>query len=371
MRPAAFVLGVIVLLGTGSSVLRTLVVPRNLRTHLGGMVQTVTLGAFRFVARRTRTYERRDSVLTWAAPSTIVITLVVWLALLLLGYWLVLIGIAGGGSGSDLREAGSSLLTLGFASTAAPWVTAVDFAAAATGPILIGLFIGYLSTVYTSYNRREREVTLLTSRAGEPNWGPEIVMRHLAVRVVDELPTLWHAWESWAADVAESHANYPILIHVRSSKPNRNWLLALLSVMDAAAMSIALNPGQREGPARVTLRQGITCLRDLAEAERIQYNADPDPDTPIALPETEFTAAVDRLVAAGYESSRTAAEAWPHFRGWRINYEQIAYALAERIDAPPGRWSGVRRPPLPEADPYRPINRMPGGRVGPPDLPKP
>ena len=63
---------------------------------------------------------------------------------------------------------------------------------------------------------------------------------------------------------------------------------------------------------------------------------------------------------------RTATDAWPHFRGWRVNYEAAAYALAEAIDAPPGPWSGVRRPPLEEIRPFRPTNRMPGGRSGRP-----
>ena len=42
---------------------------------------------------------------------------------------------------------------------------------------------------------------------------------------------MWRDWERWAADVAESHTNYPVLIHVRSAQPNRNWLVALLAVL--------------------------------------------------------------------------------------------------------------------------------------------
>ena len=64
--------------------------------------------------------------------------------------------------------------------------------------------------------------------------------------------------------------------------------------------------------------------------------------------------------------SRTAQEAWPHFHGWRVNYEAPAYALALAIDAPPAAWTGVRRPPLPTIMPRRPANRMPGGRTGRP-----
>jgi len=65
---------------------------------------------------------------------------------------------------------------------------------------------------------------------------------------------------------------------------------------------------------------------------------------------------------------RSAADAWPHFRGWRVNYEAAAYALAESIDAPPAAWMGTRRPPLPVIMPQRPANRMPGGRTGRPTV---
>jgi len=186
------------------------------------------------------------------------------------------------------------------------------------------------------------------------------------VNSIDELTVLWREWERWAADVAESHVNYPVLIHVRSAQPMRNWLIALLSVMDAAALQMSLNPQVPQGPARVSLRQGFVAVRDIARAEGINVDDDPDPDRPISLTFDEFSHAYDELVSAGYQMTRTAEEAWPHFRGWRVNYEHSAYALAEAIDAVPAEWSGVRRPPLPTVRPNRPTNRMPGGRTGRP-----
>jgi len=109
-------------------------------------------------------------------------------------------------------------------------------------------------------------------------------------------------------------------------------------------------------------------VRDIARAEGIEVDDDPSPDTPIALTFEEFSAAYDDVAAAGYEMERDAAEAWPHFRGWRVNYEAAAYALAESIDAPPAAWMGERRPPLPVIMPRRPTNRMPGGRTGRPTV---
>jgi len=129
---------------------------------------------------------------------------------------------------------------------------------------------------------------------------------------------------------------------------------------------MSVNPQIPQATARVALRQGFVAVRDIAIAEGIVIDEDPDPDTSISLTFEEFEAAYDDVAASGYEMARSALDAWPHFRGWRINYEASAYALAERIDAPPAAWSGVRRPPLAVIMPQRPQNRMPGGRTGRP-----
>jgi hypothetical protein len=57
---------------------------------------------------------------------------------------------------------------------------------------------------------------------------------------------------------------------------------------------------------------------------------------------------------------RTPQEAWKHFRGWRVNYEAIAYELADRVVAVPGPWSG-QRSAFPDVAfiPRRPVDRKP------------
>ena len=51
---------------------------------------------------------------------------------------------------------------------------------------------------------------------------------------------------------------------------------------------------------------------------------------------------VERLKQVDFPMKRSPEDAWPHFRGWRVNYEGIAYELAELVIAPPGPWSGER-----------------------------
>lgn len=365
MRVAAILLGLAVWAAASSSVMRTLVSSRG----TSGLVRWKNrqlLHGFRAVARRTATYERRDAVLAWQAPFAIVSSLVLWLAMYFLSYGLLMYGTSDLPWRSALREAGSSLFTLGYASLDRNALTALDFVAAATGPIVIGLLIGYLPTMYAAYQRRESEATILLARGGEPNWAPELLRRHALVANVDALDALWPVWERWAADVGESHTNFPVLIHMRSARPNRNWLISLVCVMDAAAMQLALNPGRPQGAARVALRQGITCLQELAVVEHIAFDADPMPDTPSAVTQEEFADACAMLAGAGYPMEREPAQAYRHFRGWRANYEATAYALAEAIDAVPAPWSGPRTGALAVLSPLRQPNRTPDRPQGGP-----
>ena len=86
---------------------------------------------------------------------------------------------------------------------------------------------------------------------------------------------------------------------------------------------------------------------------------------------TGFIINLGRRVVAGARAQqrpveRTAQEAWPHFRGWRVNYEAAAYKLALTLDAVPARWSGPRRHSWASFQPRAFINRTPDHPDGQP-----
>ena len=363
-RAFAGVLGLVLVIATWWSLLGTLVVPRGFSGFVHQKNRAL-MALFRAVAHRSRTYVGRDRILLWASPLAILTSLIAWLLFFYLGYGLLTYATSDLDLSTAFREAGSSLFTLGFASTDRGSLTALDFIAAATGPITIGLLIGYLPTMYAAYQLREAEVALMLARAGEPNWAPELLIRHSMVGMLAQLEDLWEQWERWAAQVTESHTNFPVLIHMRSARATRNWLISLLAVMDAAAMHMSLNPRAPQDRARLLLRQGITCLQEIAMVEGVPFDTDPSPDTPSSISEAEFTEQSGNLVASRYPTERPASEAYQHFRGWRANYESLAYQLAERIDAVPAPWSGPRRPPLPVIYPRHLIDRRPAGRRKP------
>lgn len=362
MRWVGFAVGVFVILATAGSVLRTLVLPRGLPSRLSVFVsQNFVWRSFLLIANRFKQYESKDRVLALAAPVTLLTVLVTWLLLFLAGYALVLWPIIGGSFTTSLREAGSSLLTLGFAATPGGAPAAAHFVAAFTGLIVVALEISYLPVIYSAFNRRETLITLLQSRAGAPAWGPEILRRHKTVELLDNLPDLYAGWERWAADVAETHANYPVLVWFRSPHALRSWITGLVAVLDSAAMYQSLCPATAPKEARLFLRMGFLCLRDIASVLGIPFESDPFPDDPIQLEYEDFLGAIHLLESVDFPMERAPEEAWDHFRGWRVNYEAVAYALADQIVAPPGPWSGPRHhlPGL-EIVPQRPADRTPG-----------
>jgi len=244
--------------------------------------------------------------------------------------------------------------------------------AALAGLITITLQIAYLPALYSEFNRRENGVSLLNARAGFPSWGPELLSRtHYAlgsgVSSINTLPDLYASWESWAAEVGESHTTYLPLVRFRSPKPLSSWVTSLLCVLDSAALMLALNPSSAPVvPARLCLRAGFTCFGDVARAMGFDIPVEPDPEGGIRITYEQFLEAINRLEEVDFPIERSnPEEAWPDFVGWRVNYEEAAYAIAYAIDAVPALWSGPRRwknwKPI---APFRPsLGRPPNGRT--------
>ncbi|MBA3689841.1 MAG: hypothetical protein H0W82_00320 [Actinobacteria bacterium] len=367
LRAVGAVLGGCLFLATSYSVLRTLVIPGGRAGLALRTVDRAVDALFRTVSSQRHDAATHHRLLQAQAPMILVAMLGAWLIGYLVAFALLLWPQTGDVAGA-LRESGSSLLTLGFAATRAGTATTIDFLAGATGLVVVALQIAYLPTLYASFNRRETEVTLIGTRAGRPPWGPELLARSQMGSTLADLPEFYRTWERWAADVAESHASYPILVRFRSPNLRSSWLLALLAVMDSAALLHAISPGQTPLQARLSLRMGIDCLRELATTLGIAFEEDPRPDESIALTREEFDDGLVRLGEVGFPMERDADESWRHFAGWRVNYEPIAYRLAFAIDAVPAPWSGARRRAVPEVASRRFLNRTPDhpeGATGP------
>lgn len=401
-RSLALLLGLFLFILTLVSLLRTVVMPRNLESTVNDIVSASVIYSVRGVARLRRTYVGRDSVLAWSGPLLILIQLIVWLLLFFAAYGLWIYGIGEGGDiGAAMRQAGSSLFTLGFADSNSGDVTVIDFMAAATGPIVIALLIGFLPTIYSSYIQREQNVAMLGVTAGDPSWGPELISRSYLAGQAGVLEDVFHDWRAWATQTRLTHVTYPVLLLFRSGAPNRSWVTSLLAVLDAASLQLALTRTLPRHNAMALLLHGSQALelifvmtqRRTQLRRRIPFaglflgspHARPSldmrmpgfepggiavemaatadgvtglpaeavnrlregEDRSILLTRAEFEEGVEVLRASGYPIENDLDTAWTQFSMARSRYEFTAYSLAERLDVVPAPWSGPRRHAFP------------------------
>jgi hypothetical protein len=359
-RDAAAVVGGLLVITGASSVIGTIIVPRPVGSWLTRWVDRLVNGVFRLASATLDSYKLRDRVLAGQAAAILLVQLVAWLGIFFLGYTLLLWPFLPGGITTAFTTAGPALWAIGSVEVhGAAQRTILDIASL-TGIITITLQIAYLPTLYSAFNRRETEVALLNARAGVPSWGPELLARtHYAlgsgISTVDTLPDLYAQWERFAADITESHTAYLPLVRFRSPRPLSSWVIALLAVLDSAALYLALSPQAAPTvPARLCLRSGFLCFAEVARAMNLAVPEIPDPAEGISLRYEEFLEAVTRMGKVDFPIERKPEEAWPDFVGWRRNYERAAYAIAAAIDVVPALWSGPRRRPHPPIPPIRP-----------------
>jgi hypothetical protein len=375
-RYVAAVAGLLIVLTSARSIIGTVIVPRPVNSWLTRKVDQFWTAWFRLITARITDFRTRDRILASQVATVLLSQIIVWLLMFFVGYSLLLWPLTHGGITAAFTTAGPALWAIGSEDArGAPARTILDIAALC-GVITVTLQISYLPTLYAAFNRRETDVALLNARAGVPSWGPELLARtHYAlgsgVSSISTLPQLYYDWERWAADVTESHTTYLPLVRFRSQKPLSSWVTSLLAVLDSAALYLALSPEAAPTvPARLCLRSGFLCFNSIARAMRFDVPEEPDPDSGISLTYEEFLDAVARMRKVDFPIEREPEEAWPHFVGWRLNYERAAYAIAEAVDAVPALWSGARRIPDPAIPPYRPpMGRPNAGRpaAGPDD----
>jgi hypothetical protein len=365
------VIGGLLVLVSASSVTGTLIVTRSVSSHLTRWVDRTVDGAYQLVVKRfsdapgdsyehrLSAYLRRDRLFATQAAAILLTQLAAWLIVAYVGFALLLWPFAAHGVVSAFIDAGSSLFTLGFAVPAGAVPAVIVFLAAATGLVILTLQIAYLPTLYGAFNRRETEVALLNARGGVPSWGPELLARTYyalgSAPTLETLPNLYTQWERWASDVAESHTTYLPLVRFRSPGALSSWVTSLLSVLDSAALFLALSPQTAPAvPARLCLRSGFLCFNRIARAMGFDIPDEPKPEAGISLTHAEFLDAVARMREVDFPIERDPEEAWPDFVGWRVNYERAAYAVAAAVYAVPAKWSGQRRYAIAEIPPIRP-----------------
>lgn len=344
LRILVFALGSAIVFLTLRSAIRTFLVPRALQAHLSRAVFVTVRRVFWLRANHRHDYVRRDKVMAFYAPVSLLALLIVWLTLVIAGYAGMFWGLERVSWSRAVTLAGSSLFTLGFARGDGIISALLAFTAAAIGLFLLALLITYLPSLYSALARREAGVSKLEVRAGRPPSGVYLLQLAWIVGRLESLHGLWKSWEDWFTDVDQSHSSFPALVFFRSLHADESWVTSAGGILDGASLYVSSADVPREPEAEFMIRAGYLCLRHIADFFWIPTPHDPAPTDPISVTREEYEAACATLAEAGVPLKPDREQAWRDFAGWRVNYDAALIGLARLTMAPPAPWSSDRYP---------------------------
>jgi hypothetical protein len=340
-----FAAGLLIVLATLASALRSVVLPRAVPARLTRRVfrsVRVILGVR--IGRRAN-YERTDRVLAMFGPIALVALLATWLIMVFAGYTAMFWAVHNHPLRDAITISGSSLFTLGFVEGRGLPGVILSFTEAGVGLTLLALLIAYLPAIYTAFSRRETMVASLETRAGTPPSPVKLLTRLQRIAGLDRLTELWGPWEQFFTEIQESHTSIPALPLFRSPLPQHSWVTASGCILDVAAIRASTLDLPRDPDAELCLRAGYLSLRRIAAYFRIVFDEDPRPNDPISVKREEFDGVFDDLAANGLPMKSDRDQAWRDFQGWRVNYDTVLLSLARLTDAPFAAWISDR-PPL-------------------------
>jgi hypothetical protein len=339
----SFIAGAALILSVLWDAFETIILPRRVRrrfrlTRL--YYRSTWLPWSRFV-RSFRGIRRRESLLAFYGPLSLLGLLGIWAFVLVLGFALLQHGVGthlkSDGEiptfGMDLYMSGTTFFTLGLGDVIpvtwpARLLTVVE---AGIGFGFLAIVVGYLPVIYQAFSRREVIISMLDARAGSPPTASELLRRHVVNGTLDGLDSLLRDWEHWSAELLESHLSYPVLAYFRSQHDNQSWLEALTTVLDASAVVLAGLKGQSFNQARLTFAMARHAVVDLAQV----FDTQPDRHKIGRLDSAGLERLHSTLRAAGLNPEDPDGERLAHFRGL---YEPYVHSLSKYLQMTLPTW---------------------------------
>jgi Ion channel len=335
MHTFCTIAGIVSILAILLDAFETVVLPRRVQRsfRLTSWFYRRTWIPYRSLAGRIPSRARRENFLSYFGPLSLIFLLILWAAGLIFGFALLQYGVGEHFrlSGEPLTfgllvyHSGETFFTLGYGDIipSSGLARALAVVEAGLGFGFLGVVIGYLPTIYSSFSRREIEISLLDARAGSPPSAAELLSRFGNSPQQAVLDQIFKDWERWAAEVLESHLSYPALSFFRSQHNNQSWLGALVTILDASALVIAGVDGLRSEQAKITFAMARHAVVDLAQVVNARYN----PNTPDRLSGQELNRLRQKLAERGTKLREDAAfeEKLDHLRS---QYEPYAVAIA-------------------------------------------
>lgn len=291
---------------------------------------------------------RREDFLAVYGPWAMVALFGLWAACLILGFglmqWSLLrTGADGAGLAAQVITSGDAFFTLGYGDNVphdrlARFLVIVE---AGTGFGFIALTIGYLPVLYQHFTRRDVQLIEFSSRAGTPASVLELLAWH-APGGRDGLERWLARWESWAGDLIESHAAYPMLAFYRSQHEGHSWVGALATLLDVCSFVIA---GAHEGPRHQAVATFAALRRTLLEVSDALLATDEAgaASRPLDAGTRASIGAALQAILPGWREDAVAAAGIDRLRG---SYEPRLIALAAYLLLPLPAWD--TRPGMPD-----------------------
>jgi hypothetical protein len=286
------------------------------------------------MARQIRPGKARERFLGVFGPISLILLLVIWAVSLVFGF--ACLHWADGSKHNvpnatfwtDVYLSGVTFFTLGTgdvvpASTFGRTAMVVE---AGMGLGFLAIVIGYLPVIYQAFSRRELNISLLDARAGSPPTATELIRRHGEAESLPELVAFLRDWESWAADLLESHLSYPAIAYYRSQHSNQSWLAALATILDTCALVMIGVDGIPTWQARLTFAMTRHAVVDLAQV----FNTPPSTETDGRLCESDLVRIRETFSTVGL-SLDNGNDAFERLAKLRKMYEPYLLSMADRF----------------------------------------
>jgi len=299
------------------------------------------------IAAYIRTPKRREGYLSYFGPLSLLLLIGFWALALVLAFamlqWAAGSALASPGNPStfrtDLYFSGTTFFTLGLGditpqSSGARILSVIE---AGTGFGFLALIIAYLPTLYGAFSQREVSISLLDARAGSPPTASELLRRHGPERIQNGLAHYLRDWETWSAQLMETHLTYPFLCFFRSQHDNQSWVAAFTAILDTCALLIAYGEGETKWQAQLTLAISSNAVADLAQIFYVDSRL-PDVNR---LPPQDLPKVRSLLVQCGVPGCTEAGDA--KLKELRRLYEPYLNGLSRLLLMPLPSW-GVETP---------------------------
>src|ERR1700736_603472 len=328
-----------------------IILPRRVtrRIRVTRLFYRTTWAFWKAVVRKIPSRKTRDALLGGYGPCSLLLLIALWALGLVMAFGMMQYGAGSAievhertraGFAMDVYLSSTTFFTLGMGDVV-PRVPLARFllvAEAGLGYGFLAVIVGYLPFIYSSFSRREVNISLLDARAGTPPPAGELLRRYSYPEGQEALRDLLAEWELWCAELMESHLSYPVLAYFRSQHDNQSWIASLTAILDTCALLKVGIDGACERQADLTFAIARHAVADLAQV----FLTPPKPLPHQRLTAEDLRRIRDTLAQHGLKLL-DGEEADRKLEGLRRMYEPYIYALATYLSQSLPPWIPLKK----------------------------